>query len=149
MPTDTKITLREITAETLSPILKLKVAEHQNQFVAPNAVSIAQAHFSEHAWFRGIYAGDTPVGFVMLHIDLEKPECFLWRYMIDNNHQGNGYGYRAMQLVIEYVRNLPGISEFDLSYVRSKGDPSGFYAKLGFVDTGRMIDGEYIMLLEF
>lgn len=148
MPTDTEITLREITAETLSPILKLKVTEHQNRFVAPNPVSIAQAHFTEHAWFRGIYAGDTPVGFVMLHIDLEKSESYLWRFMIDKDHQGNRYGYRAMQLVIEYVRSLPAGGEFDLSYVRGEGDPSGFYAKLGFIDTGKMIEGEHVMLLK-
>ena len=148
MSKNATINLREITAETLSPILKLKVSERQNKFVAPNAVSIAQAHFAEHAWFRGIYLGDTPVGFVMLHIDLEKPECYLWRYMIDKDHQGNGYGYRGMELVIEHVRNLPGPPEFDLSYVRGDGDPSGFYAKLGFVETNKMIEGEHIMLLK-
>jgi diamine N-acetyltransferase len=149
MPSDTEITLREMTAGTLSPILKMKVTEHQNKFVAPNAVSIAQAQFSEHAWFRGIYTGDTPVGFIMLHIDLEKPECYLWRFMIDKDHQGSGHGYRAMQLVIEYVRSLPDVDEFELSYVRGEGDPSGFYAKLGFVDTGRTIEGEHVMLLKF
>jgi diamine N-acetyltransferase len=148
MHSDTEITLREITAKTLSPILKLKVAEHQNKFVAPNAISIAQAYFAEHAWFRAIYLGDTPVGFVMLHIDLDKPECYLWRYMIDKDHQGKGYGYRGMELVLEHVKSLPGPPEFDLSYVRGEGDPSGFYAKLGFVDTDKMIEGEHIMLLK-
>lgn len=149
MPSNTEITLRKIRAETLSPILKLKVSDHQNKFVASNAVSIAQAHFAEHAWFRGIYSGDTPVGFVMLHIDLEKPDCYLWRYMIDKDHQGNGYGFRGMELVIEHVRSLPGPPEFDLSYVRGEGDPSEFYAKLGFVETGKLIEGEHIMLLKF
>lgn len=147
MPTDTEITLRESTADTLSAVLRLKVDEHQNKFVAPNAVSIAQAHFAEYAWFRRIYFGDTPVGFVMLHIDLEKPDCYLWRFMIDKDHQGNGYGFRAMKLVLKHVSSLPGPPEFDLSYVRGEGDPSGFYAKLGFVETGAMIDGEHIMLL--
>ena len=33
------------------------------------AFSIAEAHFSPLAWFRAVYAGDTPVGFVMLSDD--------------------------------------------------------------------------------
>ena len=60
------IQLREITSATLPGILELEVAEHQRGFVATNAESIAEAHFSELAWFRGIYAGETPVGFVMI-----------------------------------------------------------------------------------
>ncbi len=55
---DTEITLREITKETLRDILKLKVSSAQEQFVTSNAASIAEAHFSDEAWFRGIYAGD-------------------------------------------------------------------------------------------
>jgi diamine N-acetyltransferase len=44
-----EVTLRESTEETLGTILKLKVAEDQKAFVASNAVSIAQAHFSNEA----------------------------------------------------------------------------------------------------
>jgi diamine N-acetyltransferase len=41
-----KISLREVTEETLDAILRLDVHDNQRSFVAPNAVSIAQAHFS-------------------------------------------------------------------------------------------------------
>jgi len=81
---DPAITLREITQETLWPILKLEVSEDQNQFVASNAVSISQAHFSDYAWFRAICADETPVGFVMIYIDEEKPEYYLWRFIHTN-----------------------------------------------------------------
>ena len=50
--------------------------------VAPNAASLAQAHFSENAWLRAIYADDTLVGFVMLYDAPDEQEYFLWRYMI-------------------------------------------------------------------
>jgi diamine N-acetyltransferase len=46
---DTEVTLREITGETLGRVLELEVSDEQQRFVASNAVSIAQAHFSEHA----------------------------------------------------------------------------------------------------
>ena len=66
----TDVTLREIIKETLLDILRLKVAPEQARFVVSNAVSIAEAHFSpDVAWFRAIYHGDTPAGFVMMEAD--------------------------------------------------------------------------------
>ena len=50
------VTLREVTQETVNSILNLRVTKDQEQFVASNAVSIAQAHFSEDVWFRATYA---------------------------------------------------------------------------------------------
>ena len=78
-----ELSLRQITKETINSILDLKVAKDQEDLVGDNGNSIALAHFAEKAWFRGIYAGDQPVGFVMLSIDREKPEFYLWRFMID------------------------------------------------------------------
>ena len=145
---DGEVTLREITRESLGPVLKLRTAPAQERFVASNAVSIAQAHFyPETAWFRGIYADDEPVGFVMLEIDASKPEYSVWRLMIDANHQGKGYGRQAMNLVIERVRTLPGARELLLSVVPGEGSPAPFYESLGFAFTGEVHHGEHVMSL--
>ena len=84
------VSLREVTKENLLPILKLSVQEDQNKFVASNAVSIAEAHFEEHAWFRAIYANEDPIGFVMLYRDTQEAAYELWRFMIDQRSQGKG-----------------------------------------------------------
>ena len=139
---------RVITEETLWPILNLEVSDAQKQFVASNAVSIAQAHFSEYAWFRAIYADETPVGFVMLYIDQEKPTYELWRFMIDQHHQGKGYGYQAMEQVIAHVQTLPNATEMFTSYVPGEGNPGHFYRRLGFVETGDVEHGENVMRLD-
>ena len=144
---DSKVTLREITKETVRPICKLKVAEPQNRFVAPNAVSIAEAYFYDTAWFRAIYADDTPVGFLMLEIQPDKPEYYLWRMMIADGYQKMGFGYKAMEQVIEYVKTLPNAAEFLTSCVPGDGSPEGFYNKLGFVRTGEMEDEEVVLKL--
>jgi len=144
----TTIILKEITAKTCWPIFNLEVKEGQMSFVAPNANSIAEAYFSEEAWFRGIYDGEKPVGFVMLHVDKKKPEYFLWRLMIDKGHQGNGYGYQAMEQVIEHVKELPGATEFKTSYVPGEGCPAPFYHKLGFEETGEVMEGENVLCLD-
>lgn len=142
-----KITLEEITEDTLDDVLRLTVTEDQYTFVAPVPVSIAQAHFSRYAWFRAIYAADTPVGFVMLHLDASKPEYFLWRFLIDQRYQRKGYGSQAMQQVIDFVKSLPEASELLVSYVPKPGNPGDFYRTFGFEETGEIRDGETVMRL--
>ena len=142
------VSLKEISEETVWPIMKLDVVENQKSFVAPNANSIAEAYFSKEAWFRGIYADEEPVGFVMLHADEKKPEYFLWRLMIAEDHQGKGYGYLAMEQVIEHVKTLTGAVELLTSYVPGDGNPSTFYYKLGFEETGEIEEGEKVLKLK-
>jgi diamine N-acetyltransferase len=143
---DSIVSLREVTRENLGAVLRLKVAPEQEKFVANNAVSIAQAHFyPETAWFRAIYADETPVGFMMLSDDAAKPEYFLWRLMLDARYQKFGFAARAMELLFEYVRSRPGAKEIFTSCVPGEGSPFGFYEKLGFSDTGEMDEDEVVM----
>lgn len=145
---DSVVSLREITQKTLRPFLNLKVAEAQSNMVAPNAVSIAQAHFEKYAWFRGIYADETPVGFVMLYDNSDKPEYFLWRLMVGESYQGFGYGRQAIDQLVDYVRTRPKASELLVSHVKdAPGHPGPFYEKLGFKYTGEEDHGELIMRL--
>ena len=141
------VSLREITQETVNSILDLRVTQEQEQFVASNAVSIAQAHFLEDVWFRAIYADDTPVGFLMLSDQPEKGEYYLWRFMVDAQHQGKGYGRRALELLIEHVKTRPNAKELSLSHVPGPGSPESFYRKLNFEHTGEKTDEELVMKL--
>ena len=154
MPVDTDlVTLREITAETVIPVIKLAVADSQKGFVAPNAVSLAQALFSEEAWYRAIYYGDALVGFVMLADESLRtpppaaPAVGLWRFMIDAQHQGQGIGRAALLRVIEHVRAKGVFEKLTLSFVPGAGSPEAFYLSLGFRHTGRIDDGEVVLEL--
>jgi diamine N-acetyltransferase len=144
-----EVSLREITSETVVQICKLSdtLSEQQQKMVAPNAISIAQAHFSDKAWFRAIYADEMAVGFIMLYDDSENPEYFLWRLMIAGPYQGKGYGRKATELLVEYVKTRPGARELSTSYVPIEGGPEGFYRKMGFEPTGEVDDGEIVVRL--
>ncbi|NND01837.1 MAG: GNAT family N-acetyltransferase [Acidimicrobiia bacterium] len=142
------IALVEITADNLRAVMDLKVKPSQDDFVAPNSVSIAQKCFDDESWMRAIYAGDDPVGFVLLSERRNIPRYYLWRYMIDADHQGKGYGAAGMDLLVEYVRTLPNATELFLSYVPAPDGPRDFYARVGFADTGREEGGEREMRLE-
>jgi diamine N-acetyltransferase len=142
------VSLREVTAETVSTICRLEVNELQKHFVAPNALSIAQAYFEPKAWFRAIYADETPVGFLMLYDDPEKPEYFLWRYMVDARYQKLGFGKKAMDLLVEYVRTRPNAKHLTLSCHPGNDGPEPFYRHYGFTRTGEWMDGEAVMIID-
>jgi diamine N-acetyltransferase len=138
------VELREVTSETVRAICQLKVAPFQEAFVAPNAVSIAEAYFHPNAWFRAIYADGEPVGFVMLDDDASKSSYNLWRLMVADGFQGRGYGRRAVELLIDYARSRPGATALTTSWVPGERGPAEFYRKLGFVPTGEMDEGEVV-----
>lgn len=152
MPIDaTLVTLREISSETVVPVVKLSVADTQKGFVAPNSVSLAQALFAPEAWYRAIYFGEELVGFVMLEDQSllsplpENPEVGVWRFMIDAKFQGRGIGRAALLKVIEHVRSKGVFATLQLSYVPGPGCPEPFYLGLGFRHTGQL-DGVEVVL---
>lgn len=146
---ESTVTLREVTQDNLRDVLRLQVSEAQNKFVAPNSISIAQAHFQpERAWFRAIYADETAVGFLMLYDDPHESDYFLWRLMVDARYQGLGFARRAMALLVAHVKTRPLATELKVSYVPGEGSPGPFYARLGFVETGEVDGGENVMRLE-
>ena len=118
------------------------LSEVQKRMVAPNSISIAQAHFSEYAWFRAIYAGEKPVGFLMLYDNPQEQEYFLWRLMIAGPYQGMGFGRRAIELLVAYVRTRPGATELRTSCGQGVGSPISFYRELGFQPTGEVVGAE-------
>lgn len=153
---DKTIALKRITRKNYREIIKLEVKPEQRKLVASNAVSLADAYFYRAAWFRAIYADNIPIGFVML-ADLSlkykiithyKPRIFLWRLMIAKEYQGEGYGYKAMMLIIEHVRSKSKFKELMTSYVPTDGNAGKFYEKLGFKPTGKIQDGEIEMSLK-
>ena len=145
-----RITLKYITRRNLDAVLKLKVKPKQESLVATNAKSIAQAHFYKEAWYRAIYLGDTPIGFVLLvdstlkykRIKQKTPALYLWRFMIDGKYQGKGYGRKAVELVIKHLKARPNAKEVTLHHEQTKGNAGAFYERLGFKLTGKILHNE-------
>jgi diamine N-acetyltransferase len=141
---DAEVTLREITAESVRDICRLTdtLTPPKKHMVAPNAVSIAQAYFEPKAWFRAVYADETPVGFVMLYDDADEQEYFLWRFMIAEPYHGKGFGRRAIELLADHVRTRPGAQVLETSCGQGPGSPEVFYRKVGFERSGKMFGRE-------
>ena len=68
MDLPSSVTLRPVDDTNREAIVALAVAPAQERFVDGVAASLREAAATPRArpWFRAVYAGETPVGFVML-----------------------------------------------------------------------------------
>jgi diamine N-acetyltransferase len=149
-----QVELVELTNDNFIGVMNLEVADNQKKFVAPNSVSMAVCHFSRYATMRGIFYGDEPVGFMMLADPVSGEEkfngmYFLWRLMIDKDHQGKGYGEAALKMILEYVRNRPDADYLYSSFEPGEFGPEKFYLeKMGFEKTGKMVGDEVMIRIK-
>ena len=138
--------LREITKETVRLVTALDVGPDQHGLVAPNSVSIAEAHFEPKAWFRAIYFGEEPAGFAMVWRDPAERVFYIWRFMVDARFQGKDVGRRALELLLDEAR-ADGVDEVTLSVVPGPTSAMPFYERCGFEATGETHGGEAEMKL--
>jgi diamine N-acetyltransferase len=154
------VSLRPVTAENWITCLQLEPTEEQKRrgFVAPNAVSLAQAHYEPWWMPLGIYADETMVGFVMVgrwpetgippyHEDAEPGVDFILRLMIDAHYQGKGYAQAALSVLMEQRRALPGYRSLEISVDPENTIVQHVCVKVGFAPTGKLWGGEIVMRL--
>ena len=87
------IALQPVTREHFAAVLDTKVAPGQEEFVAPNLYSLAEAYV-EPTWTPlAIVAEEEIVGFVVYGRHEASGRWCISRYMIDAGHQrAMGYG---------------------------------------------------------
>lgn len=146
------ILLKEVNRDNWYECVKLKVAEHQKNFVASNAFSLAQAAYEPGCIPLCIYSDDTMIGFVMFSMDkaedsTEEESFWICRFMIDEKYQGKGYGKAAMTEIIQYAKSYYDYTEIYLSEVPGNEGAKKLYQSFGFQLTGEVIEGEEVMLL--
>jgi diamine N-acetyltransferase len=147
--------IRPVTKNNWKELVHLKVREDQTHFVASNVYSIAESQFGddyEGHWDLfpyGIY-DDTPVGFLMYGLNFEHPaqQAFIIRLMVDEKYQGRGYGRFGMEKMLEIFRADDRIKTVGISYEPENEAARKLYASLGFEETGEMIQGETMAVLE-
>ncbi len=140
------VELEPLTPDNVRAVCELRVAPGQERFVAPNAVSIAEAYVHPQAWCRAVRSDGRLVGFVMLWDSPEEPGHMLWRLMAEASAQGRGIGRAVVALVAGHVR-AQGAAVLKVSAVPGEGSPAPFYLSLGFVPTGEMADDEPVFAL--
>lgn len=135
--------------------LSLEVAPNQQGLVATMAESYADALFPPDygfgpvkPWLRGVTQNGEPAGFIMCTdpTDAQK-DAWIWRLLVDKNHQGFGVGTFAVNEAIARFLSMD-IRRVLVSWKPQANNPSGFYQKLGFKETGEMMDGEVLAAID-
>ena len=102
------ISLRKITEDNFIDAFRLKLGVGQDKFVSHPIRSLAQAYvYRDQCQPFGIYQGDEMVGYVVVIYDYDVPEYDIWHMMIDEQHQGKGYGKVALEQVLSYIGTKP------------------------------------------
>lgn len=148
------LSVQPVTKDNWRQLVKLKVRDDQKNFVATNVHSIAESQFGfdhpeEGHWDMipyGIYDGETPVGFLMIGYNYSNrtTQGFVIRLMVDEQHQGRGYGTFGMQWILDHYRKDERVRRIGISYEPANDVARKLYASLGFVETGEIFEGEVI-----
>lgn len=146
---DVMVSLREITVDNFWECLSLKVKPEQMNFVSSNALSLAQSKYQPECIPLAIYADETMVGFTMYCIEATLQEYYIFRLMIDAEHQGQGYATAAMKLLLERITADKEHDHVFISFEPSNKGAEHLYVKLGFYPTGELNEGEIVLRLDY
>ena len=160
-----EIRLEKVNIDNFIPLIRLKVKRNQKGCVASNVGSLAEAYIATisggYPQPFGIFLRDKPVGFLMIgyYPDLEYAKKYadegeatpyfmdgsylIWRLMIDKKYQGKGYGRKALELALDYIRTFPmGDAKYCwLSYEPDNEVARNLYRSLGFKEAKRLPRG--------
>lgn len=136
-----------------SAVALLEVFDHQKTYIASNKNSLetaANKEYSQIARPFAIYADEQIIGFAMFAFELTSSDpndrYWLWRFMIDKNFQGNGYGSAALEKIIAYFKSH-GADHILLSTKESNTSALSLYHKYQFAETGEMNEDEIVLRL--
>src|SRR5204862_7652587 len=132
------IQLKGVTAETSQACAGLALGPDRQDLVASNAESLDGARSDPAGRPRAIYAGERIVGFLMYDAgepEDEPREALIYRFMIDREHQGRGYGRAALAKALDEISAIPGVRKVSISYMPGNPTAKTFYASLGFAES--------------
>ena len=150
------IELRPVTQDNWQSLIKLKVRDGQQDFVASNLYSIAESQFGfeeEGHWDLfpyGLYMNGEPVGFAMTGLNLNHShfQGLILRLMVAEKFQGRGYGRQAMKVMKEMFLTNKEVKAVCISYAPENEVARKLYSSLGFVETGEMLESEVMAVLQ-
>ncbi len=140
------LSLRAITKGNYEAVCDLDVSEQQQDYVACNMWSLVEAQFNSGYSTRAIYLSEQPIGFFMW-VQESAHKVSIWRFMIDERYQRQGYGRYALTLAIAEIKEQPQITEIEICYNPSNPVAKQFYSQFGFIEQGMDDDEEDMLAL--
>jgi len=138
------IRLDVLSADNWRACASLVLPPHQQQNVAPNVWSIAEAAFEPHYRPRAIYLNETIIGFLMYCAETDPPDptlFWLFRFMLAPAYQASGHGAEALRLALAEMK-AAGAARVRTMHKPGNLSAAKLYRRFGFSEIGRLDDGD-------
>jgi diamine N-acetyltransferase len=143
--------IKPLERKHVGALYSMTILPEQENFVAPNGVTMGEALFEPGSEVFSIWQDETAVGLLAI-IDFSHPDAILhpgedpsslyvWRLLIDEDHQRRGYGTFALNFAKQMMHDK-GLTAVFITSVDKPGSAIPLYEGQGFVRTGRIVDGE-------
>ena len=137
------VNLIELSEENWMDFARLSVDESQKSYLASNIGILARGYVyrDSRAKVIGIAVDEKPIGLAMVRDMNDEPACYeLQQFMIDKNYQGEGYGFEALNLILEGLKKEQKYDCVEVCVKMEDVQAIHVYEKAGFVDTGYIDD---------
>jgi diamine N-acetyltransferase len=125
------VSIKNIDSSNWRECTKLEVTESQKKFIPSNLYSIAESRFEMGMKILGVYIGEVMIGFASYILD-EQGDMNLYKLMIDKHSQGNGYGKKALIMLMDIIKNETMNKEIWLSLHPDNAVAIKLYRDYGF-----------------
>jgi diamine N-acetyltransferase len=130
-----KVYLEPVTSSNWKACIALELAPEQAGLLPSNLYSIAEAQFYEQSKSKVIYnEAHHVVGYALFGRDIFTNKWKIFRIMIDQSHQRQGYGESAMKEIIGEISRAKDGEEVLICYHDRNDVARRLYTKLGFVE---------------
>jgi diamine N-acetyltransferase len=76
--------------------------------------------------------------------DPDDGNMWIYVFMIDKKHQGHGHGTRALQKLIEHIKQTHQVNRILIGHKPENVIAGRLYEKVGFQDTGKRFHQEIV-----
>ena len=128
-----------VTEDNWMDVASLSVKEEQKGFVAPAIGILARGYVYRDCNVK-VYAFENEgviVGTALVREFTDEPYGYdLQQFMIDRRYQNNGYGFLALQLILDELRKENHYDHVELCVKKADAEAIRLYEKCGFADSG-------------
>lgn len=133
------IYLADINESNWTKLITLELSESQKDYVASPMGILARGYVYRdyNAKVFGIKDKEDFIGMLMIRDINEEPECYeLQQFFIDIMHQNQGYGYKSLKLILDYLYVERRYENVEVCVKKKDIEAINLYNKIGFRDTG-------------
>ncbi|HFI0786109.1 TPA: GNAT family N-acetyltransferase [Streptococcus suis] len=137
------IRLELVNKDNFDQVLDLEVAPKDQRRVASVEYSLAQAWLyrdSDILFPYAVKSGQLTVGFLLLSYQHMENSYYIWRLLIDQKYQNQGFGKEVIRQVLQRARDDQQCHKVTVNYVIGNHKMRYILEKFGFQPVG--LDGQ-------